>query len=137
MAFFLEKYFIIDEDGNLQPAPYSSIIIRPCDETYDCLLDWIHNKSEKTIVFDGKIASFVDGTGECQCDSRKFSSMEEWLIWLEIEKGITIDFENILVQSTNFKCYIAKTIDYRTKKTLDDRLDEVVNIVKKDSAAKS
>lgn len=137
MAFFLEKYFIIDEDGNLQPAPYSSILVRPCNETYDSLLEWIQSKSEKTITLDGQIASFADGSGSYQYDYRKFSSIEEWLIWLEIEKGITIDFEDILVESKNFKSYVAKTIDYHTKKTLDDRLDEVVKIVKKDNAAKS
>lgn len=134
MSFFLEKYFIIDENGNMQPAPYSSIIVRPCIETYDRLLQWMQSKSEKTIILDSQIASFADGIGSYQHDYREFSSIEEWLIWLEIEKEITIDFEEILVESNNFKIYAAKTIDYHTKKILDDRLDEAVNLVKKDNA---
>lgn len=137
MAFFLEKSCIIDEDGNMQLAPYSSIIVRPCDEAYDSLLQWMQSKSEKTITLDCQIASFANGVGRCGCDSREFSSIEEWLIWLELEKGITIDFEDILIESKNFKIYVAKTIDYHTKKILDDRLYEVVNAVKKDNAAKS
>lgn len=130
MTYFLEKYYVVDYDGKLQPERYGYCLIRPCQWDYDMVLDFMNRKLPKKVSLrlEGQIAMFSP-TSEYNLSNNKqdFKSTEEWLIWLELNKGITPDFEETHIHSIfQIEDYIAKTVDLHTNEVLYDSIEETV-----------
>ena len=134
MTHFLEKYYVVDYDGKLQPAKYGFCLIRPCRQDYGKVLDFMHGKLPKTyyIRLEGQVAMYsIDNAYKTNERTPDFKSIEEWLIWLELNKGISPDFEEVHIQSMlHLDDYIAKTIDLHTKEVLYDSMEETFKKVK-------
>lgn len=131
MTYFLEKYCEVGLDGKLHPTKYASALIRPCQWNYKKVLDFLNGKLSKTtsMTLDGAVAHYSDSNEYWWQDGKKFSSIEEWLIWLALEKGITPDIEEMHIQESVHD-YIVKTIDLRTKEVLYDNVDNILAKIK-------
>lgn len=128
MTYFLEKYYTLDFDNKLLPAPYGHCLIRPCNWDYKDVLDFLNGKMSKkvSLQLDGQIALYnVKNANYYKHldDSQDFNSIEEWLIWLELTKGISPDFEEVHVCTTYLDDYIVKTIDLHTNEVLYDSVE--------------
>ena len=140
MTYFLEKYFELDENGKMIPAKYMSTIIRPCNWDYDKILKFFAGKLPKNtyLVLNGQIAQFdndYDVVNDYNCTNeshQQHNNIEEWLINLELNEGITPDFEQWHIITTGcYNDYIIKTIDLHRHETIDDRADEIIeNLMK-------
>ena len=132
MTYFLEKYYEVGLDGKLHPIKYASVLVRPCQWNYKKVLDFLNGKlSKKTsMILDGAVAYYSDSNEHWRQDGKKFSSIEEWLIWLDLEKGITPDIEEMHIQEFGHD-YIAKTTDLRTKEVLYDNVDNTLAKIRK------
>ena len=132
MTYFLEKYYEVGHDGKLHPIMYSTALVRPCSWDYKKVLDFLNGKLRKTtsLLLEGAVAHYSTSSISNEYwrqDAKMFSSIEEWLIWLDLEKGITPDFEEVHIQSANrIHDYIAKTTDLRTKEVLYDNVDGII-----------
>ena len=131
MTYFLEKYYNLDFDNKLQPAEYGHCLIRPCNWDYKDVLDFLTGKMPKEVSLrlDGQIASYnvKNSNYYTQPDSQDFKTIEEWLIWLDLAKGISPDFEETHVCAIpHLDDYIVKTIDLHTKEVLYDKMDDVI-----------
>lgn len=118
MTYFLEKYFELDSHSNLFPTRFYHAIIRPCEWDYTKARAFILGQlKDKVMELGGQVAGYED----------KKMSMEEWLIKLELEKGISPSFEDTYVRAFgDFNDYHAKTVDLHTKEVLFDNLDEMI-----------
>lgn len=133
MTYFLEKNFIVDENSNLKPMKYGAALVRPCEWDYETCIDFIttgKTKKHKSMTLGGQVASF--NVNWHQHNEKTFDSIEEWLIHLELEKNIRIDFEVTYI-CTNDYChqYIAKTIDMHANKVIEDHMASAIEHVKK------
>ena len=133
MTFFLEKCFSLDRDNSIKVWPYIDILIRPCNEQYDSLLEALLNKSNRgSFTLDPQIASFHTATGVGTCnfnrhlETSRFSSTEEWLIWLALYAKIVPDFEYHIIRTTEFTDYAVKIIDLHTKTVVYDNTTSTV-----------
>ena len=73
---------------------------------------------EVSLCLDGLVALY-DGTHPN--DKHDFKTIEEWLIWLDLTKGISPDFETLHVCTTDHvNDYLVKTIDLHTNEVLCD-----------------
>jgi len=133
MTYFLEKYYELDFNGILKPATYVQCLVRPCDQDYAKVLDVLNGKmksKDNFILLQGQVAMYSQNRSFQQ--DGEFKSVEEWLIWLELTKGISPDFEDIHVLTFGkLDDYIAKTTDLRTGELLFDKQDEVVAKLRK------
>lgn len=132
MTYFLEKTYELDDDGHLVASRYCSTLIRPCEWEYSKILDWHAgrlSRKDDVLTLGGQVASFNDNLSQ---DSRRFDSIEEWLIWLELNKGIVPDFEETRIQTRDhLKEYTAKSIDLHADKVLFDAMADTIELVKK------
>ena len=132
MTYFLEKTYELDDDGHLVASRYCSTLIRPCEWEYSKVLDWHAGRlprKDDVLTLGGQVASFNDNLSQ---DSRRFDSIEEWMIWLELNKGIVPDFEETRIQTRDhLKEYTAKSIDLHTDKVLFDAMADTIELVKK------
>ena len=117
MTYFLEKYFELDSHSNLLPIRFYHAIIRPCEWDYTKARAFILGKlKDKSMELGGQVAGYED----------KKMSIEEWLIKLELEKGISPSFEDTYVRAFgDFNDYLAKTVDLQTKEVLFDRIADL------------
>ena len=127
MTYFLEKNFIVNEDGSLVPAKYCAVLVRPCEWDYETCVDFMSGKKCKKyelMTLNGQIAEFAKSSSSCK-------SLEEWLICLELEKGIKIDFEVTYICTNDFlHQYHAKTIDMHTHEVIEDCTEQAVEHMK-------
>lgn len=120
MTYFLQKYYNFDFDCKLQPAEYGHCLIRQCNWEYKDVLDFFNRKMPKevSLCLDELIALY-DGTHPN--DRHDFNTIEEWLIWLDLTKGISPDFETMHVCTTDrVNDYLVKTLDLHTNEVLYD-----------------
>lgn len=118
MTYILQKYYTLDFDHKLQPAEYGHCLIRQCNWEYKDVLDFFHKKMPKEASLClGELVALYDGA---QSDDRQdFKTVEEWLIWLDLTKGISLDFETINVCTIpHLDDCIVKTIDLHTNEVL-------------------
>lgn len=120
MTYFLEKTFSVlfdDKKQKLQmTADLRYAIIRPCELEYKQVLDYFAGRRYGMLTLQGCIEQY---------DDRFDGSVEEWLINLATEKGLTPDFEQHMIYY-DFNSYIAKTINLRTGKTIEDVTDRIL-----------
>ena len=120
MAYFLQKYYTLDFDHKLQPVEYGHCLIHQCNWEYKDVLDFFHRKmpKEASLCLDELIALY----GGVQSDDRQdFKTVEEWLIWLDLTKGISPDFETINVCTIpHLDDCLVKTLDLHTNEVLYD-----------------
>ena len=119
MTYFLEKYYTLDFNHKLQPVEYGYCLIRPCDWAYKDVLDFFNRKCQKKSLCLGELVALYDGTQPN--DRQDFKTIEEWLIWLDLTKGISPDFETIHVND-----YFMKTIDMHTNEVLYDSVKTTI-----------
>ena len=134
MTYFLQKYYNFDFDYKLQPAEYGHCLIRQCNWEYKDVLDFFNKKMPKEVSLClGKLVALYDGA---QSDDRQdFKTAEEWLIWLDLTKGISPDFETINVCTMSHLDYNVKTIDLHTNEVLYDSIETTIKKLKKKSDA--
>lgn len=119
MTYFLQKTFTLNSDGILTPSIYGYCLIRPCKLEYSKILDY--TLSTKSICLEGSIAMLQD------FKLQDFNSVEEWIIWLSLNKNIMPDFEETCIYKyNNYHEYVVKLVDLHTQKVLYDRIDETV-----------
>lgn len=129
MTYILEKNFIISDDGRLVPFQYAEAMIRPCKRDYEYVLKFNLGQTPKNDVlkYGGQVALFNDKFSN---GPEKFNAIEEWLIWLELNKGIRPDFEewhvNVIDLYSSYKDYVIKSIDLHTNTVLYDAVDETL-----------
>lgn len=83
--FILERYFYIDFNGNLDVNPYPYSLVRPSDVSYEHMRNVMLSRSFEDELAFGGIAFFnPNGPGK---------SLAEWIIELNLTRGITLDFE--------------------------------------------
>ena len=141
MTYFLEKYYTLDFDNTLKPALYGHCLVRPCNLDYQKVLDFFHGKMRKTafLHLEGQIAMYNAKSAKCYYEpdnGNGFKSVEEWLIWLELNKGISPDFEEMHISTVRnilFDDYIAKTTDLHTNEVLYDSMETTLAKLKKKS----
>lgn len=120
MTYFLEKTFPgIDEKLWAANGAWMAII-RPCELEYEQVLDYFTGRQYGMLTLQGCIEHY---------DDRFDASVEEWLINLATAKGLVPDFEQHVI-SNDFKSYIAKTIDLRTGKTIEDVTDRILKKIR-------
>lgn len=133
MTYFLQKYYILDFDDKLQPVEYGHCLIRSCNWDYKDVLDFFNRKMPKdaSLYLDG-LAALYD---YAQPDDRQdFKTIEEWLIWLDLTKGISPDFETMHVCTTDrVNDYLAKAIDLHTNEVLCDSVEAIIAELKNKS----
>ena len=133
MTYFLEKHFEVDSEGNLiQPyTGYGMCLIRPCKWSYEKILKWMHGKlSDSSLCLEGSIAIFNSKSPSTFMDERKtFNNIEEWLIWLELEKNIQPDFEEIRLNDVYYSEYVVKTIDLHTNEVMYDTTKDTIDYI--------
>ena len=120
MTYFLEKYYNFDFDHKLQPAEYGHCLIRQCNWEYKDVLGFFNRKMPKevSLCLDELVA--LDDYPQLD-DRQDFKTVEEWLIWLDLTKGISPDFETINVCTTDHvNAYLMKTLDLHTNEVLYD-----------------
>ena len=130
MTYFLEKTFELSYDFKIIPYTYNYQTIRPCQWSYrKCLAYWTgklkNNKDPFTLL--GACAIY-DDREQFYC-----KSFEEWLIKLELEKGIVPDFEEHMLINKNFnryESYIIKIIDLHTNEILEDNTQQIIDHLK-------
>ena len=135
MTYFLQKYYILDFDDKLQPAEYCHGLIRQCNWEYKNVLDFFNKKMPKEVSLClDKLIALYDGV---QSDDRQdFKTIEEWLIWLDLTKGISPDFETMHVCTTDrVNDYLAKAIDLHTNEVLCDSVEATIAELKNKSDA--
>lgn len=136
MTYFLEKNYCIDLDGNITPSKYAFALVRPCCWSYSKVLDFLtgHGKKNESLVLQGQVAMFNNCNFNCSLHAPTFKTFEEWLIYLNIQKGIFPDFEDTRIYNNNIhgEEYIAKTVDLRTNTVIYDKLEETVQKIKKE-----
>ena len=130
MTYFLEKNYELNLDGKVTPTKYGHVVVRSCKDEYETILNAIKNvktgKEECIIELDGACATYSDGV------IKKFGSLEEWLIWLELDRGIVISFEETcILDRTTYKTYVVKTVDFRTKEFIYDKIEPTLDMLKK------
>ena len=120
MTYFLQKYYNFDFDYKLQPAEYGHCLIRQCNWEYKDVLDFFHRKMPKEVSLC--LCELVALYDYPQPDDRQdFKTIEEWLIWLDLTKGISPDFETMHVCTTDrVNDYLVKTLDLHTNEVLYD-----------------
>lgn len=65
-------------------------------------------------------------------DRQDFKTIEEWLIWLDLTKGISPDFETMHVCTTDrVNDYLVKTLDLHTNEVLYDSVATILVTMKK------
>ena len=130
MTYFLEKYYTLDFDHKLQPVEYGHCLIRPCDWAYKDVLDFFNRKCQKKSLCLGELVALYDGTQPN--DRQDFKTIEEWLIWLDLTKGISPDFETINVCTTpHLDDCLVKTLDLHTNEVLYDSVATTLATMKK------
>ena len=126
MTYFLQKYYTLDFDHKLQPAEYGHCLIRQCNQEYKDVLDFFNKKmpKEASLCLDKLIALY----DYPQLDDRQdFKTIEEWLIWLDLTKGISPDFETMHVCTTDrVNDYLVKTLDLHTNEVLYDSVETTI-----------
>ena len=127
MTYFLEKPYDL-VDGKLEKAKYCPIMVRPCKDDYKTVLAIMKNThpTQKEIFLEGQCAMFNDVNGFGGSLKKKFSNLEEWIIWLNLERGIFIDFEETHIYDAMYNDYVAKTIDLHTKEILWDVTEKII-----------
>lgn len=138
MIYFLEKYYTLDFDNTLKPALYGHCLVRPCNWEYQKVLDFFHGKMLKNafLHLEGQIAMYNAKSAKCYYepnDSNGFKSVEEWLIWLELNKGISPDFEEMHISTMYLDDYIVKTTNLHTNEVLYDSMETTLAKLKKKS----
>ena len=127
MTYILEKHFNISDDGKLVPSQYTEAMIRPCKRDYDFILKFNLGQTPKNDVLEygGQVALFNDKFSN---GPKKFNAIEEWLIWLELNKGIRPDFEDwhVIDLYRSYEDYVIKSIDLHTNTVLYDAVDETI-----------
>ena len=137
MTYFLQKYYTLDFDHKLQPAEYGHCLIRQCNWEYKDVLDFFNKKMPKevSLCLDELIATYgVTNTNYyAQPYNRQdFKTVEEWLIWLDLTKGISPDFETMHVCTTDrVNDYLVKTLDLHTNEVLYDSVATILVTMKK------
>ena len=131
MAYFLQKYYTLDFDHKLQPVEYGHCLIRQCNWEYKDVLDFFNRKMPKEVSLClDELVSLYDYP---QPDDRQdFKTIEEWLIWLDLTKGISPDFETMHVCTTDrVNDYLVKTLDLHTNEVLYDSVATILVTMKK------
>ena len=126
-TYFLEKTYEVDEDGKMKPLSYGFTIVRPCMMDYQTVLDWNAGKLPKStmLTLEGQVAAFRDYSQDMAPHGQTPRTIEEWLIELELEKGIRPDFEQTLVSSSDRrKEYVVKLVDLHTNNIVFDAVGE-------------
>ena len=126
MTYFLEKYYNLDCDNKLKPVEYGHCLIRQCNWEYKDVLDFFNRKMPKEVSLClGELVALYDYS---QSDDRQdFKTIEEWLIWLDLTKGISPDFETMHVCTTDHvNDYLAKAIDLHTNEVLCDSVETTI-----------
>lgn len=83
-CYILEKFFTEDDHKKIGLSLYSPVIVRPCKLSYDRLKYFYKQGNHKTVSFEGAISFY---------NPEKWDSYYEWLIDLNVSKGIIPDFE--------------------------------------------
>ena len=128
MTYFLEKHYDL-VNGKLEKANYGHIMVRPCKDDYETVLAIMKNAhpTRNEICLEGQCAMFNDVNGFGGTLEKRFGSLEEWMIWLNLEKGIFLDFEDVLIYDEHWhNTYNAKTIDLHTKEVLWDDTEKII-----------
>lgn len=127
MTYFLEKHYDLVDD-KLEKAKYGHIMVRPCKDDYKTVLAIMKNThpTRNEIRLEGQCAMFNDVNGFGGTLEKMFGSLEEWIIWLNLEKGILLDFEEIHIYDAMYNDYVAKTIDLHTKEVLYDDTEKII-----------
>ena len=131
MTYFLEKYYNLDCDNKLQPAEYGHCLIRQCNWEYEDVLDFFNRKMPKevSLCLDELVALYDYPQPD---DRQDFKTVEEWLIWLDLTKGISPDFETMHVCTTDrVNDYLVKTLDLHTNEVLYDSIATTLATMKK------
>ena len=126
MTYFLQKYYNFDFDHKLQPAEYGHCLIRQCNWEYKDVLDFFNRKMPKevSLCLDELVALYDYAQPD---DRQDFKTIEEWLIWLDLIKGISPDFETMHVCTTDHvNDYLVKTIDLHTNEVLCDSVETTI-----------
>ena len=126
MTYFLQKYYNFDFDYKLQPAEYGHCLIRQCNWEYKDVLDFFNRKMPKevSLCLDELVALYDYPQPD---DRQDFKTIEEWLIWLDLTKGISPDFETMHVCTTDHvNNYLVKTIDLHTNEVLYDLVETTI-----------
>lgn len=140
MTYFFERYFVLDYDGKMIPANYTEAIIRPCQWEYDTVLKFLNGKLKRKVMMElgAGIAFFIkDISYKIEPTYQPhFNSIEEMLIWLNLNKGVQPDFEEYHINN-DFTDYIVKTIDLRTNTIIYDGIDKTIEMIKHKNKSKN
>ena len=131
MTYFLQKYYNFDFDHKLQPVEYGHCLIRQCNWEYKDVLDFFNRKMPKevSLCLDELVALYDYPQPD---DRQDFKTIEEWLIWLDLTKGISPDFETMHVCTIDHQDdYIVKIIDLNTNEVLYDSVVTTLVTMKK------
>ena len=126
MTYFLEKNYILGSDGQLHKDKYCYALIRPCKWDYSTVLKWMHGEmeSKQMLMLEGQVAMY---NLHSMPNEKPFSSIEEFLINVELYQGISPDFEEMRIRHfDSFNNYVVKTIDLHTKKVMYDNVDATI-----------
>lgn len=126
MTYFLQKYYNFDFDHKLQPVEYGHCLIRQCNWEYKDVLDFFNRKMPKevSLCLDELVALYDYPQPD---DRQDFKTIEEWLIWLDLTKGISPDFETMHVCTIDHQDdYIVKIIDLNTNEVLYDSVEKLL-----------
>lgn len=125
---------------HISDIPYL-IGIRPVEWNYSRALDFFHYKIKNDVMrYKGQVASYDPDTniGRYLTTNHKFSSIEEWLIWLALDNDIRPDFEDTVFYDKNsYTMYIGKTVDLHTNEILWDNTTNVIETIKNKLRSKS
>ena len=133
MTYFLEKHYEYGNNGTLVPTKFYQCLVRPCDLSYEEVLERLTNPSKYNdymIECKGQIACLNCTNGFAGMLSRKFSTPEEWLIWLNFDHGIIPDFEDIHINAFDNTEYVVKTTDLHTNKVIYDVIEKTMHMIR-------
>ena len=131
MTYFLQKYYNFDFDHKLQPVEYGHCLIRQCNWEYKDVLDFFNRKMPKevSLCLDELVALYDYPQPD---DGQDFKTIEEWLIWLDLTKGISPNFETMHVCTIDHQDdYLVKIIDLNTNEVLYDSVATILVTMKK------
>ena len=137
MTYFLEKYYNFDFDHKLQPAEYGHCLIRQCNWEYKDVLDFFNRKMQKDVSLHlNELVELYDIENTNYYKQliikQDFNTIEEWLIYLALTKGISPNFETMHVCTIDHQDdYLVKIIDLNTNEVLYDSVEKTLAKLKK------
>lgn len=125
--YVLEKIWHYKPNFKFSQDELYEVLIRPCNVSYRTYRNFSlgHNIKNKTITHEGCVLSWWPDNSHVYIYSKepRFKSLEEFMIYANVDKCIIPLIENWMIMDNNHRNYFAKTIDLKTNEILYDNSD--------------